>query len=133
MPMTPLCCSAKSTALRKEIGSTAAASAAMQGAQESTRAQARAATLTPQPTRVILLKQRGLGRILKLYLVKRFDDIRLLQPAKSFASAVETGRQSKRCLIFRGGGRTTTHLLVDLTRSEEHTSELQSLRHLVCR
>src|ERR1035438_6616415 len=29
--------------------------------------------------------------------------------------------------------RPTPHLNLDLERSEEHTSELQSLRHLVCR
>src|ERR1035437_2940808 len=62
--MTPLYCSAKSTALRKEIGSPVAASAATQAAQESTSAQVRAVTLTAQSTRVVL-KQRGVGGILK--------------------------------------------------------------------
>src|ERR1035438_8767011 len=59
MPITPLCCSARSTALRNEIGSAAAVSAATQGIQESTSAQARAVTRAAQPTRVIL-KQRGI-------------------------------------------------------------------------
>src|SRR5262245_64339841 len=32
-----------------------------------------------------------------------------------------------------GHGRILNGVLVDVVRSEEHTSELQSLRHLVCR
>src|SRR2546422_4149260 len=36
-------------------------------------------------------------------------------------------------VILRGGEITTTHAMLDRGRSEEHTSELQSRLHLVCR
>src|SRR5262245_57132842 len=49
-------------------------------------------------------------------------------------SAVQTGTQSRSELTFQD--KTITRLgenTIFTVRSEEHTSELQSLRHLVCR
>src|SRR5262245_64284696 len=43
---------------------------------------------------------------------------------------VAWGRPGPRGLVFVHGGAAHAHWW---TRSEEHTSELQSLRHLVCR
>src|SRR5258705_7349955 len=37
------------------------------------------------------------------------------------------------CEVFRPAGRCKMRTADSKTRSEEHTSELQSLRHLVCR
>src|ERR1035441_3883559 len=47
-----------------------------------------------------------------------------------FASPEETNERYKYLLAHGGGGLSVAF---DLPRSEEHTSELQSLRHLVCR
>ncbi len=92
--MTPLCCSARSTALRKGIGSAGGTIGAMHGGAGKHERTASAASLAAQPTRVIL-GNRGALRASVLYLVKRFEDIWLLQSAESFAGAVETGRQSQ--------------------------------------
>src|SRR2546425_6596101 len=41
--------------------------------------------------------------------------------------------QQSRCLVSEGGGRKALELCDQICRSEEHTSELQSLAYLVCR
>src|ERR1039458_10536145 len=59
---------------------------------------------------------------------------RRIPNARGFASSF---RMRSRTMALRDGGISTESLWLrrgsGITRSEEHTSELQSLRHLVCR
>src|SRR5262245_66388258 len=54
------------------------------------------------------------------------ENLRPLKPRISSASRSRSRSRPPSSLICSGSSSTTT-------RSEEHTSELQSLRHLVCR
>src|ERR1035438_10694963 len=84
------------------------------------------------------------------YLVEYPDIPGCMSDGETIAEAIANGREALRdCLeVFRESGRKPVKpaieaaqwrqrlprtLYAKLTRSEEHTSELQSLRHLVCR
>src|SRR5262245_63461476 len=68
------------------------------------------------------------GGILLLWVCwKMYREIRLSAPKPAFAGGVPgEPPPAVRNMTFRAA-------LVQIIRSEEHTSELQSLRHLVCR
>src|SRR5438045_6992100 len=59
-----------------------------------------------------------------------------IQPVTEFrakaAQFIEQVRENRAPMYLTQHGRSAA-VLLDVERSEEHTSELQSLRHLVCR
>src|SRR2546425_6661722 len=57
----------------------------------------------------------------------------LLNLVMNGMDAMNTVEESKRVLIINGRRETRIGMLGALLRSEEHTSELQSLAYLVCR
>src|ERR1035438_10782550 len=84
-----------------------------------------------------------LDQVLEVFDVVPDFDLDLMQPAQSLAQlsagileSLENILFSERPTIVLVQGDTTTTFCAALSafyRSEEHTSELQSLRHLVCR
>src|SRR5205823_12778699 len=54
-------------------------------------------------------------------------------PVKSCAPSTSAMLRAVPCRLDRAGSRSTRQAVKPSTRSEEHTSELQSLAYLVCR
>src|ERR1035438_482705 len=105
-----------------------------------------AATLNPATSGCEALGMatlRGL-RFLKLAMARRrsafalsiawaSSKVRLVEPMVLAISLVEGGLQHEVQAVREHPGVRIGHQEFDVARSEEHTSELQSLRHLVCR
>src|SRR5258705_9804124 len=64
----------------------------------------------------------------EIYTLSLHDALPIYSP-----EGTDRGQSDQRSGGTAGTGRSNGHLSAPTARSEEHTSELQSLRHLVCR